>query len=103
MRWVEINLERDMGVTDGIKCSVCGNVEFEKMYIPNGFTDEQWDLIEKLFGSPETFWICKKCLEPGFQYMDHWLLCTKDDGWLERYDQFRKKVAPIMQNKEGGD
>jgi hypothetical protein len=88
MRWVENDMRGYEGVggfSEAIQCSVCGETAYDRMYSPEGLTEEEWDFIECHYDcDPSLFCVCARCFGGGEQYISGAAVYREDTGWLMR-------------------
>lgn len=80
MRWIYFTVDAEMGIEEGLPCSVCGRVETDILYFPEGMDDRQADWIKTIWGCDpySDFCICENCMQghcgavPGLN-ADNWL------------------------------
>jgi hypothetical protein len=88
MRWVENDMRGFMGIdgfSDAIHCSVCGKTAYDRVFSPEGLTEEEWDFIESHFDcDPSLFCVCAGCFGGGAQYASGPAVYREDTGWLLR-------------------
>jgi hypothetical protein len=87
-----ISIAGDMGIEEGLPCSVCGHVETDILYFPVEVDDRQAYWIKSIWVCDPyvDFHICEACMEghcgavPGFNA----------DNWLEdRIKEFKTRRA----------
>ena len=99
MWWSYTDVASEMGIEEGLPCSVCGCTITDIIYFPEGLSDRQATWIQIIWKcDPYTeFCICEDCME-GHCGAVSWLT---PDNWLEeRIEKFRDKNNDNSDNGE---
>ncbi len=81
MRWETLTVEAEMGIQEGLPCSVCGRFETDLVYFPVNINERQAKWIETIWGCHpcENFLVCEGCMEGHCGSV----LGLNADNWLE--------------------
>ena len=93
MHWATLAADAELGITDGLSCSICGHPEVGLLYFPQDMSARQATWISRLWCDPEQVRICEACVDghggvTGIRGLDA-------DNWLER------RIA-VFQARENG-
>jgi len=94
MRWRYFAVAAELGIKEGVPCSVCGCLETDILYSPMGISDRQANWIETIWGCDPfaDFVVCEGCMEghcglSGFPELNA-------DSWLKkRIKEFKAQRA----------